>query len=302
MIYAFIGEETLLASRALEKLLRELLPESARDFNFDAFEGNQAEAGRLMEAVRTFPVFADARVVLVSNAQDIRKPEADQLSPFLADVPESTHLIFVAASVDRRMNFWKGLLEKAKVQEFKPIAPREVAPWIVGEARQAGYQVSSEAADWMASALGTDLSLIQSTLEKVALAAGPDKKIGLALAESCIAAFSWKNVFELSEAVGRKDLGRSLLLFKKMFSEGESPIALLALLARHFRILLKVKEGVSAGVPPYFLKDYQKQAGAFSKPDLMKKMEFLFETDRSLKSSALSSQLIFERLLTSLCR
>ena len=302
MIYALIGQETLLVRQALERLLSERIPSTAREFNFDTFEGREVEVQKLMQVAQTLPVLASQRVILVRNADDLKKGEMDRLESVLPEIPKTTDLIFVAEKADRRLKFWQRLGEIGKVQEFKPLYPREVPPWIQGEARSGGFSVDPDAAQWMVSALGTDLSLIHSTLEKLYLLKGGEKKISLADVESCVTAFSWKSVFDLTEAVGRRDLRQALTLFKRMFSAGESPIALLALLARHFRILIKVKEGETRGIPPFFLKDYQRQAGTFRREELNEKNEKIFQTDWALKSSPLSPSILFERLLFNLCQ
>lgn len=302
MLWALIGEETLLVDRALKKLLGELVPSETRDFNFDRFEGAEVQARRLLEITETLPVFASHRVILVVNAQEIRKSEGELLEPCLSRLPETTHLILIAETIDRRLGFWKTVLESAKVRQFKSLTPREVPQWITEESRGAGYGIAHEAARWVGDAVGTDLVLLQSTLQKVFLSVGKKREISLPDVEACVGGISWKSVFDLTDAVGRRDLSKALVLFQSMFSVGESPIALLAILARHFRILIRVREGQTDGVPPYFLGDYQRQAGQFSSKRLQEKMEKIFLTDWSLKSSALRDSLLFERLLIDLCR
>lgn len=302
MIHVLVGQEVFLIQRALEKFLSERLLSASREFNFDLLEGKEVEAKKLMEVARTLPVLSARRILLVKNAHDLKKGEMEGLEPLLKEIPETTDLIFVAEKVDRRLRFWQRIGEVGKVQEFKPLYPREVPPWILEEARSRGFAISPDAAQWLVSALGTDLSLIHSTLEKLILFKGDEKKISLGDVEACVTAFSWKSVFDLTDAVGRRDLGQALILFKRMFSAGESPIALLALIARHFRILIKVKEGETGGIPPFFLKDYQRQAGTFQREELNEKNEKIFQTDWALKSSPLGSAILFERLLMDLCQ
>jgi len=153
----------------------------------------------------------------------------------------------------------------------------------------------------LASALGADMGLIASTLEKLYLLKGKDKTIRLEDVESCVTSFSWKSVFELTDAVGRRKLSKALPLFQKMMVSGESAVALLALLARHFRLLSRVKEGETSGIPPYFIQDYKKQAEAFSIKELAQKREKIFETDWALKSLPIPSSILFEKLMMNLC-
>jgi DNA polymerase-3 subunit delta len=158
------------------------------------------------------------------------------------------------------------------------------------------------AAQFLVNAVGADLSTLQSTLEKLYLLKGDQKKITLADVEGSVVSISWRSIFDLTNAVGAKRLDEALRLYQRMQESGESPIALLALLARHFRILSRVKEGDSGGVPPFFLKDYQRQSSQFDATRLKSKREAIFQTDWALKSSPIDSNLLFEKLLMELCR
>ncbi len=302
MIDLLIGEEGLLVRERLEKLLSERLPPQNRDFNLDLFEGEKAQAREIIERCQTFPMLALRRIVLIRNAQGLKKGEMESLETFLPSLPETTDLILVTAKIDGRLSFWKLVQKMGRVTEFKSLNRRDASQWLSQEASDNGYRLQADAAGWIIAALGTDLATLSSTLQKLFLLKGEKKEIILADVESCITAISWKNIFELTEAVGEKDLRRTLTLFQKMSSSGESPVGMLALLARHFRILTRVREGDSAGIPPFFVEDYRRQATRFSPSELDEKREKIFYADWSLKSSPIDSTLLFERLLIDLCR
>jgi DNA polymerase-3 subunit delta len=302
MIFSILGAESVLVKEALDKLLAERLDPASKDFNFDIFEAGSLEIKKVASAIGTLPVLAARRIVLIKSAHELKKGETESLTDLLDQVPETTDLIFVAEKADARTTFWQKLTKKAKTTEIRPPEPREAPHWVVQEARKAGYLIDAAAASWMVAAIGSDLAGLRSALEKIFLLKGAQKQISLQDVESCVTAVSWKTVFELTDAVGARKLDRALQLFKRMEESGESPIAMLALLARHFRILSKVKEGDSGGVPPFFLKDYQRQAGQFDATKLAEKREKLFQTDWALKSSPIDKNLLFERLLMDLCR
>jgi len=160
MIYALIGPEALLLKRALDKLLAERVEQSSKDFNFEVFEGGDLDAKKVIQSAGTLPVFASRRVVLIKNAHELKKAEQETLANLLSDLPESTDLIFTAEKSDARTSFWQKLAKAGKVTEFKPIDPREAPRWIADEAAAAGYKMDYQAAQWLASAIGADLSAI----------------------------------------------------------------------------------------------------------------------------------------------
>ena len=300
MIFALIGEDVFLLRRGLEKLLGERIPAAARDFNLETLEGESVVARDLMERAGTLPVLSPRRVILIREADKIRKGETDRLEPLLSSVPETTDLILVAEKPDSRTTFWKTVRTLAKVQEFLPLHPEKVPAWILEEASRAGLKISSEAARWLAEAVGNDLGVLFATLQKLSLMKKGGGVVTVEDAEAAVIPFSWKSVFDLTNAVGERDLPLALKLFRRMSAAGESPVGLLALLGRHFRILTKVCEGETTGIP--YLRDYQAQGAGFKTEDLGRCRETIFQADWALKSSPIPDDLVFERLLMDLCR
>ncbi len=301
MIIAIIGEEFFLVKKALTKLLDERCPQSVRDFNLDVYEAADIDAKRLAAGLGTLPMMAERRCVLIKNAHELRKSDMEALEPLLPQVPETTDLVFVGAKADNRFGFWKNLLKAAKVMEFKPLSPAEVPRWLTDQAKVSGYRLDADAAALIEAGVGTDLMALQSALEKLYSYVHPHKEIEASDVEACVTTFSWKNVFELTDAVARKNVERALKLFHEMSLSGESPIAFVALLARHFRILSKVKEGDTAGLFFKLIDDYKRQAASFTPQKLAEKRDRLFFADWHLKSSPLPARLVFERLVMDLC-
>ncbi|QQR80899.1 MAG: DNA polymerase III subunit delta [Deltaproteobacteria bacterium] len=204
MITAILGEEYFLVKKALTKLLDERCPKAARDFNLDVYEASELDIKKLAAALGTLPMMAERRCVLIKNAHELRKSDMDSLEPLVAQVPETTDLIFVGLKADNRFGFWKNLLKVAKVMEFKPLTPYEVPKWLIEQSKQEGYQLSLDAAELIEAGVGTDLMSLQSTLEKLYHYVYPEKKILPKDVEACVTTFSWNTVFELTDAVAKK--------------------------------------------------------------------------------------------------
>ena len=98
----------------------------------------------------------------------------------------------------------------------------------------------------------------------------------------------------------------------RLLDQGQSEMGIVALVARHMRILLMVKQGESLGlggpklaqhaqVSPYFLNDYAKQARLWTSKKLESSLLILAETDKALKSSPLSAHIWLENLIYRTC-
>jgi DNA polymerase-3 subunit delta len=91
--------------------------------------------------------------------------------------------------------------------------------------------------------------------------------------------------------------------------QGEAPVRLLALLTRHFRLLLKAKlllkkgegpSGIASAlrIPPFVVDQYLMQAQRFTWKQFIRIYQDLFMTDRALKSSPLPPGALLERFLS----
>jgi DNA polymerase-3 subunit delta len=93
---------------------------------------------------------------------------------------------------------------------------------------------------------------------------------------------------------------------------GESPLGILALLARQIRLVWQVRDGQQRGLPlpeigqgiglsQFVVKKYLQQASQFSESELFSAHRALRHADRALKSSGTSPERILESLVLELC-
>lgn len=116
-----------------------------------------------------------------------------------------------------------------------------------------------------------------------------------------------------SEAVGAGEWKRAFEILQRLWSHHEEPLAILALLVRHFRILLKARENQALwrnhrdlsrilAVPPFVVEKYCQQARRYTRDQLLALWEELLQTDRELKSSPVPRTLVLEDLVWRLKR
>jgi len=102
---------------------------------------------------------------------------------------------------------------------------------------------------------------------------------------------------------------KAISILANLVDYGTSPIMILNMIARHYRILIRAKEveklgsrpevASYLGVNPYFVKNYMAQAKNYSLEQLKHKFSDLSECDRELKSSRVPNRIILEKLILS---
>lgn len=166
--------------------------------------------------------------------------------------------------------------------------------------------------------------------EKLALYADEAETITLADLDILCARTREDAIYEFTEAFGRADLRQSLVLCARMMELGTHPLALIAALRNYLRKLLVVRSFIDAPRPaftpgmtfgvfqkgylpefkelradwlgelpkhPYALFMMFEKASRMAAADLIRWRRELLNTEYSLKSSALSSLVVFEGFL-----
>jgi len=114
------------------------------------------------------------------------------------------------------------------------------------------------------------------------------------------------------DAVAAGNQKKALGGLRRMLRDGESPLALLSHLTRHFRNLAQVQamaqrgesqKSIQAalGLHPFVVKKTLQQSRRFSAGQLAARLKLLAENDRKLKGGALGANLQLELLVSSLC-
>lgn len=313
-VYVLIAADRLLLDRALAALTEAVVAPATRAFNLDSLDAKTAGAGAILNIVRTVPMMAKRRLVIVREPEAMGAEGLTVLAPYLDDPSPLTVLVFVCQKIDGRLKFFAQAKKKGFVHELAP--PRQLAPWIANEAKRRGVSLAPDAARRLAEVVGNDLSRLSSAVEQLSLYVGDGRAIAAADVDALIADTSEQNVFQLTDAVGSGDRERAMRAVGKLTDQRESSVGVAMMLARHFRQLALYQELATArtppgdmarvlGVPPFVLDKLAPQARKFPAAKVGKMFGLLSQADQDLKSTAkaaLGERIVLERLVAELVK
>ena len=307
--YLLYGDEAYLIERARKKIVDALLPQLG-ELNFTSYDADQARPAEVITACNTLPCMAQRRIVQVKGAHHYGQSDLRSFIPYLQSPSPTTALIFIAEKVPAE--FPKEAKDGAFQLQHPPL--KEIPRWIRTIARELGKDIAPQAVGYIQEAVGRDLQGLYHELSKASLYVGERKRIELADVEGVVSEVRAATIFELTKAIGERDLKRTFRALERIWEGGEPPLKILGMIARQFRHLLITKEvqanGGGAeeikkqiGVPnPYYLKELAAQARGFSQGALQRAIKTLWETDLRLKRSSLSKRLLLEGLVITLCK
>lgn len=321
-VYALDGDERFLVDEALAAIKNAALAPRARDFNLDVLDAKDAPIARVIDAANTLPAFAPLRVVVVKEAQRYEDKsggdsrELELLAAYLAKPSPTTVLIFVAAQkLDGRLKLYKLLSKAGALIRFSHPAEREMPQVVQQRAKAMGLKLDQEAGRALVDAIGASIGGVIEALEKLALYVGPAAGgvVTRRDVEEVVSPAKEESIFELSDAVGGRDLARAFELLHAMLEVSRAhPLQLLALLAGHWRRLILARslgvEGrgsrdeliTALKVPPFVVERLVTQARRQPLPALISGLEAIAAADRALKGGKLEHARVMERLVMGL--
>jgi DNA polymerase-3 subunit delta len=310
--YLIYGPEGYLAQTALSRIKACAARIGGAEVEPDRFSGRTHDISDMIACAGTLPMWSKFRLVIVSEADAIK--EAGTLEAYLKRPSRTSSIVFMAEKADGRTKFVQLFSQKGTTVECKAPYEDKLPDWVRMEASNLGKNISISAAQLVAELAGPGLGELRSALDKIILYIGKKAAIEPADVETVLTDTGRRSVFEFADAVGRGDLPRAVKLLKKLTEFGESEVMILTMLARHWRILLKVREAMAAGsadkyalgklvgVNPFFMDNYIAQARRFNGQQLKAGFKKIYLADKALKSSKHPKIAVLQKCIGELIR
>ncbi|MEC7646217.1 MAG: DNA polymerase III subunit delta [Bacteroidota bacterium] len=314
-VYFLMGDESYYIDKLSEKFSTEVLDDDEKEFNQVTLYGKDTTIEEIISESKQFPFGAKRRVVIVKEGQQLKNIEA--LDAYLENPQTKTILIicYKKKSIDKRKKFGKNLSKKCIVFESNKLYDDKIPGWILSYINKRGYTIDTSSTAILADHLGSSLSNISNELEKLMLAIEQEKHITPELIEYHIGISKDYNVFELQNALGKKDVlkaNRIINHFAKNTKEHHIIPILSSLFSFFQKIMLyhSLKDKSSKSVAsklkinPFFINQYQKAAKNYNTKQLISIFSHLKEYDlkskgvknKSTDQSQLLKELIFKIL------
>ncbi len=305
--YMLCGKESYYIDLVANYIENNVLDEMAREFDQTIIYGKDLSGGDVspvIGAARGFAMMGGYKVIIVKEAQNIKKWEA--LAMYMDNPQPSSILVFCYkyGSPDKRLNLFKNWEKKGGVlMESEQLRDYQVEKWIRDyvaqrnkELKENGdeVQIDEKVTKILADSIGTDLTQIVGALQKL-INGRPEgvKVIDTALVERNVGISKDFNVFELQDALVKGDVVKANRITQYFASSKDHPmIKELGILYNFFANLMiyhylpdkSERAAASAlGIGPYFVKDYAAAAKRYTAGKTFSIIGYFRETDARLK-------------------
>lgn len=316
-LYYLYGEEKLLVRLYTQKLQEKIIGKEPSDFNFHVFEDG-VPLQEIATAIDILPFAEPCNYVVLSdyNIEKLSEEEVKLFFSLLEQSPESTTLVltmptfFPSGKKTARFRKLNDIISKrGSAVNFERKTPAQLKKQLVSWAEKRGNTLEPRNAEKIIQYSGLDLQTLQSEMTKLC-AFAPNSEITPDMIEKLVTKNLEARVFDLADAVAKKDADRAFSTLDTLFYQREEPIAILAVLASSYIDIYRVRTALESGETTktitndfdYKRKEFrlnkaQSAGRTLSDENLNKCLDLFMQTNVAMNSSSSDKRLYLEKLI-----
>ena len=313
------GDEEFLKEHKKNELLHAL--GAAGSLNYNAFTGENADLDEISRLAGTMPFFEDHRTILLSETGWFHGAADESVEDMLAEVPQSTYLIFYEKEVDAGSRLSRFLKDKGEVFRFvsadskkgsdATAARQEIRAWARDYLKENGRNIDGRVLNELAEMTGYDMQNMQTELEKlISYTAG--RKPGSPVTQEDVDSICSKTLNDrVFEMMNHKLAGRdrkAVELLEELFALRNPPMRILYIIVRQYTQAYTLKELQREGytdaqimdkmqIRDWLLRKLKDQTRDCSAEELRRRLEECAEAETKVKGGDLPDRLAVEILM-----
>lgn len=256
-VYTLFGEETYLRDAAAKYIADLCFSEGdLREFNETEFSLNTPEnIASALAAAEQLPMMAgkrfirvtDVRVAATSNRDTLKEEFAESLTAYFENPSQTTVLLFLADELNGNRKLGKLLKDKTVAVDFQRLDDSGLQKWAHERFHDLGSEADAGAIRHLIMLAGDDVRRLTNEVNKLSVAALPDKVVTVDLINSLVPNTREISNFGVTDNLmaGRKR--DALAVLRKVLDDGMEPVALLGLISSSYRRVLIAHELFARG-------------------------------------------------------
>lgn len=304
MLIFLYGENTFRLHRFLQETKNRFTKEVASaSSSLDILDGQTIVTSAIIEKINTGSLFARKRLLIIDNLFRNKKTTIfKEILDYLPKIENRDDLVVIFKEgriVEKSLNadgkkLFNFLKKQKFSQEFKNLSPASLNNFIKKEAELYNKKINQAACDALIRQSDDDLWLISQSIKKAALATD-NELLDLKIISHYITDHFKEDIFALTDAISNKNHALALKILEEQFAAEISDEFLIVMLARQFKILIRIKSALAKGlateeiaqtlkIHPFVVKKGIPQANNFSINQLKYCFNKIIEFDKKNKT------------------
>jgi len=300
--YLLEGEDDWSKSRFLLEIKKKVFEADTEMMNYFEFKDKEIIVSKIIEVAETLPFFADKKIIYLKDSgffKTGKKDETEKFEKYMKSIPDYLVLILDEKEVDKRSRLYKTINTLHSVQTFNYPGEDVVFEMLQKQVGLQNITIETNILRYFLRNMPSDITYIMGEFEKLCSYAGEKAITKEAIETVCVFSLE-KRIFELVKKIANRNAGEAYKIYHTLIQGKESPIGILVLIARQYRMMLQVKyllknnmspKDIAAKIKlPYFvLKEMTSQVSLYTFKELEEILGRCLETDKDIKSGKMES-------------
>lgn len=305
--YLLFGNEPYLIKEYEERLKNALIPKSAEAMNLSVYKGKDLSVKAAAEAAETMPFFNDYRLIIIKDSGLFsagRKDDTEAMTAYIKSIPETTVILFSEEKADKRSSLYKAVKKNGYVCEINMLKERELTSWVINAS---GGRLTKGDAEYFIKSIGVSMSALTEEMKKLLTYVGNNKIKREDIDIACTKSLE-SNIFDMVGAIGSKNAELALDIYNNLLNLKESPIGILKMIARQFKLILECKYmlkknytvqqiAYELSIREFIARDCVSQSRNFTLAKLMNAVKDCADCDIKIKTGAMPAELAVEMVI-----
>lgn len=327
------GEEGFLVDELVTNIIRKSTDFGMDSNSIERLDGSQISEQEIVDNANNLSLISPQKLLIINNFDVLYKNKRKSfpgLVNYLKNPNPNTSIIFIGvpsrlngiskelsnskkvsaakSKIDKLPEVLKYLLQENLFVEYPKLYDNEIPDWLLRRAKKYKKEIDLTSANLIAMSCNS-LREIDNELIKLNVYLGNNNHITIDDVEEIVGINKENNVFELTKAVGIRDLDISLRITDNLLAHSNQSVLILITLTRYFITLFKLIDELKTtsnkfqlagrvGVNPYFIDEYIRSLSKYSPIEVERILAILSTSDEDLKSTSTDNKYLMFRTLT----
>ena len=284
-VYLLSGER-FLADEALERVRAEEETDPLSEVHLEAADVVSAE---LLSALGTASLMGGKRLVVLNDAQGLKKEATQAVESYLESPAPSSVLVLIASS---RSKLEASVKQVGTVVTLDPPKGKRLIGWLRQRAGDVALKLDERGAWALTDAVGNELRDLEAALQQLSTAYGSAARVGATEVRRLFSRMADERIYAFTDAVGDRRLPVAMTALRRLLDQGEEPLVVLGALSGQVRRMLRARRftdqgpravGDALGLPGWRAERLHRQARSYREEELVSALAVLATTDVELK-------------------
>lgn len=306
MIFYFYGDNSYAIAKQVAHIKQTYQDKTGSDADMEVFEMSERPLNDLLNSLAVVPMFVSSRLLIVRDL-GTHKLQKEKLDTLLANIADSTNVVFVDTKVDKRSVYHKTLSNLKNAKNFLLLQPQHLVAWIKKLVEENKSSIDNRTINVLIDRVGNDQWQLEQEILKLC---NYSKEITLQTVEELVVPNLQQTAFMMTDAVTKGDAVKAIELYKNLIVQGEADQMILGALVYQYRVMVLAKDNEGKdtawqkklSISPYAASKAQNLVRNRSIEQLAASYQLIIDTDLAIKTGKQESHGAMEMLIYNLSK